>query len=82
LATLELFPNKVLIKRLKSIMEQRGVTTYWLAQRTGVSWQNIRKIEDGNTSRIEFELLEKLCEVLECQPGDLLQYKKIKKQNT
>jgi putative transcriptional regulator len=70
----------VLIKRLKDVLETKGVTIYWLAQRTGVSWQNLKKIENGKTTRINFELLDKLCEVLECQPGDLLRYSKNSKQ--
>lgn len=78
----ELVSNLVLIKRLKSVIEEKGVTKYWLAQKTGVSWQNLKKIEDGKTTRIEFDLLEKLCEVLDCQPGDLLQYHKNKEQDT
>ena len=48
------------------------MTLYQLAKLTGVSWQNLRNIEQGRTNRIEFDLLERLCSVLECQPGDLL----------
>ena len=59
-------------KKFKEVREQRSMTLYQLAKLTGVSWQNLRNIERGTTNRIEFDLLERLCSVLECQPGDLL----------
>lgn len=59
-------------KKFKEVREQRSMTLYQLAKLTGVSWQNLRNIEQGRTNRIEFDLLERLCSVLECQPGDLL----------
>jgi putative transcriptional regulator len=70
----------VLEKRLEKIRKLRSISLYALAKGTGVSWQNLKRLERGETSRIDFALLERLCEVLDCQPGDLLQYRKTKRR--
>ena len=59
-------------RKFREVRERRSMTLYQLAKLTGVSWQNLRNIEQGRTNRIEFDLLERVCSVLECQPGDLL----------
>ena len=45
-----------------------------LAERVGITPQNLSVLKSGKARAIRFSTLNKLCEVLECQPGDILQY--------
>lgn len=49
-----------------------GRSLYWLSQETGIRWATIAALAKGKLKRIDFESLNKICEALECQPGDLL----------
>lgn len=57
---------------LKQIRGERGLSQNKLAQLMEMSLQNIQRIEYGDAKSIPLETLDKLCEVLNCQPGDLL----------
>ena len=59
---------------LKTIRNSRGVSQNQLARLTGMSVQNIQKIEYGHTKGLQYDTLNKLCQALDCQPGDLLQW--------
>ncbi|NJN11927.1 MAG: helix-turn-helix transcriptional regulator [Richelia sp. RM2_1_2] len=63
----------VLVK-LKNTREVKGLSQNELARRTGYSLQNIQKIEQGRAASITFDALDRFCKVLECQPGDLLEW--------
>jgi putative transcriptional regulator len=69
----------VLQRLLDEVIAEKGHTRYWLALRTGISQQNLGRIARGETTGIEFDLLERICEALECQPGDLLKHIKDEK---
>ena len=59
--------------RLKDLLEARGRTRYWLAQETGIQFKTLARIERAEaTNRIELRVLDEICRVLECQPGDIL----------
>ncbi len=59
--------------RLKDLLAARGRTRYWLAQETGIQFKTLARIERAEASnRIELRVLDEICRVLECQPGDLL----------
>ncbi len=59
---------------LKKIRTERGLSQNKLAQLAGTSLQNIQKIEYGKTKGIQYEMLNKLCHILQCNPGDLLEW--------
>jgi putative transcriptional regulator len=63
----------VLVK-LKNTREAKGFSQNELARRTGYSLQNIQKIEQGRAASITFDALGRFCKVLECQPGDILEW--------
>ena len=46
-----------------------------LLEKVGVSNVNLSKIKTGKVSAIRFSTLEAICEALDCQPGDILEYK-------
>ena len=58
--------------RLKELLAKRGMAQTELQARSGLGYSTINALYHGKTERIEFVTLEKLCEVLECEVGDLL----------
>ena len=61
--------------RIKELLAERGHSKYWLFKRMGLSYQNISKIMDGETTGIRYENMERLCKLLECTPNDLFEIK-------
>ncbi|WP_039230857.1 helix-turn-helix domain-containing protein [Clostridium haemolyticum] len=59
---------KVLIDQKLQNMEK---TRYWLHKETGITYANIKKICDGNTESIRFDIINKLCTVFNCKFEDL-----------
>lgn len=58
--------------RLNEVLEERGKTLYWLWKQTGVRWATVWQIGKGEVVRMNIDALDRICEALECQPGDLL----------
>jgi len=65
-----------LILRLDRVMADRKMSLNELAERVGISNVNLSNLKTGKVKAIRFSTLEAICEVLECQPGDILEYKK------
>ena len=57
-------------------MADRKISLNELSEKVGVTNVNLSKIKTGKICAIRFSTLEAICEVLDCQPGDLLEYKK------
>jgi putative transcriptional regulator len=49
-----------------------GRSLYWLSKQSGTRWATLAGMVNGTAQRIELEALEKICDALECTPGDLL----------
>ena len=62
------------ILRLDRVMADRKMSLNELAEKVGVSNVNLSKMKTGKISAIRFSTLEAICEALECQPGDILEY--------
>lgn len=60
--------------RLRESIAARGMTLAELAKLTGVSVVNLSVLKNGHARAIRFSTLAKLCEALDCQPGDLLSW--------
>ncbi len=60
--------------RVDQLLEAQGRTFYWLAKATGISHTTLWRFKKGKALGINFETLEKMCQVLGCQPGDLLTF--------
>ena len=65
-----------IVLRLDRVMADRKMSLNGLSERVGVSNVNLSKIKTGKISAIRFSTLESICEVLQCQPGDILEYDK------
>ena len=65
-----------IILRLDRMMADRKTSLNELSEKVGVANVNLSKLKNGKVSAIRFSTLEAICEVLDCQPGDILEYKK------
>lgn len=59
---------------LDVMMAKRKISVTELAERVGITMANISILKNNKAKAIRFSTLEKICEVLECQPGDILIY--------
>ena len=64
-----------LIVNLDVMLAKRKMTMTELTERVGITMANLSILKNGKAKAIRFSTLDKLCEVLECQPGDLLERK-------
>ena len=69
-----------IILRLDRVMADRKMSLKELSERVGVSNVNLSKIKTGKSSAIRFSTLEAICETLDCQPGDILEYRRDEKK--
>jgi putative transcriptional regulator len=58
--------------RLDEILAERDRTLYWLAKESQVGYKTLHKLARGRADSIKFDILDKICTLLECAPGDLL----------
>ena len=61
-----------IVVRLDVMLALRKARSKDLAQHVGITETNLSLLKSGRVKGIRFETLEKICEFLECQPGDLL----------
>ncbi|HET7013240.1 MAG TPA: helix-turn-helix transcriptional regulator [Streptosporangiaceae bacterium] len=61
--------------RLDALLGERGMTLTELSDRVGVTIVNLSILKNGRARAIRFSTLARVCEVLGCQPGDLLYYR-------
>lgn len=59
---------------LDKILDQRDMHSVDLAKAIGITKANLSILKTGKAKAIRFSTLERICEVLECQPGDLIRY--------
>jgi putative transcriptional regulator len=64
-----------IIVNLDVVLARRKIRSKELAERIGITEQNVSLLKSGKVKGVRFETLEKICEVLQCQPGDILEYR-------
>lgn len=62
--------------RLRERMDRRGLNRNQVAKRIGVRFEVVDKWYQGEVEKMDLDILARLCFVLDCQPGDLLEYQK------
>ena len=65
-----------IILRLDRVMADRKMSLKELSEKVGVANVNLSKLKNGHVSAIRFSTLEAICDALDCQPGDILEYQK------
>ena len=58
--------------RLDELLEAKGHTAYWLGKETGINHATISQLRNGNLKAIRFDYIDKICEALDCEPGDFI----------
>lgn len=65
-----------IILRLDRMMADRKISLNELSEKVGIANVNLSKIKTGKVSAIRFSTLNAICDVLDCQPGDILEFQK------
>ena len=65
-----------IILRLDRVMADRKISLNQRAQRVGISNVNLSNLKTGKVRAIRFSTLNAICDVLDCQPGDILEFQK------
>lgn len=65
-----------IIVNLDVVMAKRKMSLNELSEKVGISLSNLSILKTGKAKAIRFSTLATLCEVLDCQPSDILEYKK------
>lgn len=62
--------------RLAVMLAERNVKSKDLAEFVGITEANLSLLKKGHVKGVRFETLERICDFLDCQPGDLLRYQR------
>lgn len=65
-----------IIINLDVMLAKRKMSVTELAEKVGITMANISILKNGKAKAVRFSTLEAICQALECQPGDILEYKK------
>ena len=60
------------VVRLDALLAERGMTLTQLAELVGITTVNLSILKNGRAKAVRFNTLTAICDVLDCQPGDLL----------
>lgn len=66
----------MIVNKLPDILRKAGMTPYRLAKETDEHYRTINRLAKLDKKEISFELLDKICRVLKCQPGDIFKYRR------
>lgn len=65
-----------IIINIDVMLAKRKMSVTELAEKVGITMANISVLKNGKAKAIRFSTLEAICEALDCQPGDILEYRK------
>jgi putative transcriptional regulator len=57
------------------MLAKRKIRSRDLAAQIGIAEQNVSLLKSGKVKGVRFDTLEKICQILDCQPGDILEYR-------
>lgn len=69
--------NGEIIFNIDVMLAKRKMSVTELSERVGITIANISILKNGKAKALKISTLTKLCSALECQPGDILEYRKI-----
>ena len=64
-----------IVVNLDVMLARRKMRSKELAERIGMTEANMSLLKSGKVKGVRFETLEKICDALQCQPGDLMEYR-------
>ena len=65
-----------IVVNLDVMMAKRKMSVTELAERVGITIANVSVLKNGKAKALKISTLIKLCEALDCQPGDILEYRR------
>jgi len=65
---------KRIIIQLSDVLREKGVTSKELCEHVGITEANMSILRSGKAKGIRFETLAKICDYLDCEPGDIIKY--------
>ncbi len=65
----------MIVVNIDVMLAKRKMSVTELSEKVGISLTNISLLKNGKVKGMKFETLDKICDVLECQPGDILEKK-------
>jgi putative transcriptional regulator len=66
----------MIVVNLDVMLARRKMRSKELAERIGITEANLSLLKSGKVKGVRFETLERICDVLNCQPGDLLEFRR------
>ena len=64
-----------IVVNLDVMMAKRKISSQDLAEKVGITTANLSILKTGKAKAVRFSTLEKICEVLDCQPGEILEHR-------
>ena len=71
----------MILVEIDQLLKERKRSFYWLAKETGVSHTTLWRLKKDKAQGITFNTLERICQILKCQPGDVLKVRRKKENN-
>jgi putative transcriptional regulator len=65
-----------IVVNLDVMLARRKMRSKELAERIGITEQNVSLLKSGKVKGVRFDTLARICEVLDCQPGDILEFRR------
>ena len=66
----------MIIINIDVMLAKRKMSVTELTERVGLTMANVSLIKNGKVKAVKLSTLDKICEALDCQPGDILEYRK------
>jgi len=66
----------MIVINIDVMLAKRKMSVTELSEKVGITIVNMSVLKNGKAKGIKFSTLEKICEALNCQPGDILEYRK------
>jgi putative transcriptional regulator len=66
--------------RVKELLKKQKKSKYWFVKNMEGGYQSLSHLMDNETTAIHFDTLEKICDILECEPGDIIVRRKTKRR--
>ena len=66
--------------RINDVLKQKKKTKYWFIKNMEGSYQSLSNLMNNETAGIKFDTLDKICKILDCEPGEILIRKKFIKR--
>lgn len=66
----------MIIVNIDVMLAKKKMSVTELSERVGITMANISILKNGKAKAIKIQTLDKICEALDCEPGDILEYRK------